>query len=329
MEPYPAVPRSRFTELNQVPLSLRLGHFTSEMLNWGFFEPRWWRNYLHTHSFFEVCYAFEGQGVFHSAGTDYDIQAGQVFVARPGEIHEIVSSEADPLGIYFWSYTLIPPRECPQEAGADALLSAFLTEHTLLNMAPPAMPRILELLTEEIAYKGPGYVQAIEALIAKLLLDTARAVVEIPPHCIQNDRLPKSPEEAVVEIVVRYLRDNYNRTISLRDLEAQVHLSERHICRLFRKVMGMSVLKYLTKLRIEIAAQLLLEQRLAIKEVAQASGYPDVRYFTTLFRQHMGLTPAVFRQKGGTSFLESPPGKVGFSEFFGGEAGAYASIQPF
>jgi AraC-like DNA-binding protein len=304
MEIHLSVPRSRFTDLNQVSFSLHLGNFTGELLNWGFIEPQWWRNSLHKHSFFEICYAFEGQGIFRITRRDYEVQAGQVFVARPGETHEIISSEEDPLGIYFWSYTLIPPRECQQEAGVDVLLNAFLTSQKPLSTSPPAMPRILELLTEEIVQKGPGYVQAIEGLVVKLLLDTARAVVEVLPQFILDDLSAKSPEETVIHMVVRYLRDNYNHAISIRDLAAQVHLSERHICRLFRKMMGMSILEYLTKLRVEIAAQLLLERRLAIKEVAQTVGYPDVRYFTTLFRQYTGLTPAVFRQKGGTSFLE-------------------------
>jgi AraC-like DNA-binding protein len=304
METHLSVPRSRFTDLNQVSFSLHLGNFTGELLNWGFIEPQWWRNSLHKHSFFEICYAFEGQGIFRITRRDYEVQAGQVFVARPGETHEIISSEEDPLGIYFWSYTLIPPRECQQEAGVDVLLNAFLTSQKPLSTSPPAMSRILELLTEEIVQKGPGYVQAIEGLVVKLLLDTARAVVEVLPQFILDDLSAKSPEETVIHMVVRYLRDNYNHAISIRDLAAQVHLSERHICRLFRKMMGMSILEYLTKLRVEIAAQLLLERRLAIKEVAQTVGYPDVRYFTTLFRQYTGLTPAVFRQKGGTSFLE-------------------------
>jgi AraC-like DNA-binding protein len=304
METHLSVPRSRFTDLNQVSFSLHLGNFTGELLNWGFIEPQWWRNFLHKHSFFEICYAFEGQGIFRITRRDYEVQAGQVFVARPGETHEIISSEEDPLGIYFWSYTLIPPRECQQEAGVDVLLNAFLTSQKPLSTSSPAMPRILELLTEEIVQKEPGYVQAIEGLVVKLLLDTARAVVEVLPQFILDDLSAKSPEETVIHMVVRYLRDNYNHAISIRDLAAQVHLSERHICRLFRKMMGMSILEYLTKLRVEIAAQLLLERRLAIKEVAQTVGYPDVRYFTTLFRQYTGLTPAVFRQKGGTSFLE-------------------------
>lgn len=298
------VPRHNFMELNRLSLSLHLGSFGSEVINWGFFEPHWWRNYLHVHSCFEVCYAFQGQGLFRISGHDYQVQAGEVFVARPGETHEIISSEQSPLGIYFWSHTLTLRHSEPVEkTGIDAFLSAYLASPNYIGTPTSTMERTLELLTEEAFNKEPGYVQAIEGLVVKLLLDTARAVVDMPAASEVVDAPAKSPEEAVVQTIVHYLRDNYSSPLCIRDVAAQVHLSERHTSRLFRNIMGTSIMDYLTTLRLETAEQLLLDQQVAIKEVALATGYPDVRYFTTLFRQHTGLTPASFRQKRGTRFI--------------------------
>jgi len=70
-----AISRRRFTDLNMLSLTLRLGNFTGEILSWGLMEPRWWRNYLHTHSFFEVCYAFCGRGTFRMLDTPYAVHA--------------------------------------------------------------------------------------------------------------------------------------------------------------------------------------------------------------------------------------------------------------
>lgn len=298
----PLVPRQRFTDLSQLPLSLRMGSFQSEILGWGFFEPRWWRNYLHSHSFFEICYAFAGEGLFRIGEQEHSVRQGQVFVARPGETHEIISATHNPLGIYFWSYTLTQRQDCPLQAiGSDALLHAFLTSNCSVSAQTPGMQRTLELLTEEIVQRAAGYRQVIEGLVVKLLFDTARAVVVLPEQAL--DPMGRSQEEAIVRVMVHYLRDNACRVVSIRDLAAQIHLSERHTSRLFQKVMGTSIKTYLSTIRMETAAQLLLEQRLSIKEIAQATGYPNVRYFITVFHQKTGLTPAVFRQKGGTRFL--------------------------
>lgn len=300
----PSVPRGRFTDLNALPLSFQLGSFSGQILGWGFFEPRWWRNYLHSHSFFEICYAFQGCGTFRMLGDDYSVQAGDVFVAKPSEPHEIISSHDDPLGIYFWSYTLVPLAErAVQSKAIDTLLDRFLASRTWVSQRARGMRQTLELLTEEVVLREPGHREAIDGLLVKLLLDTARAVTDAPPATGPAGAAKRSPAEVVAQQIGQYLRDNYSRPIAIRDVAAQVHLSERHTSRLFQQVMGVSIMEHLAALRMDVATQLLLNPTLSIKEIAEASGYPDVRHFTTVFRRQTGLTPAVFRQKGGTSFL--------------------------
>lgn len=308
-EEYSQGVRTPFTGLNQLSLSLRLGSFSSEIANWGLFEHDWWRNYLHTHSFFEVCYAFAGSGRFSLGQVDYTVQAGDVFIARPGDIHEIISDEQTPLGIYFWSYTLVPRPMLPGSEESDerteainALLRAFIASKRCVSRRTSMMQRTLDLLTEEIARHEPGYTQVIEGLVSKLLLDTARSVVNVAELAEEKYSL-RDPTQATVQMIVRYLHDNYHRPLAIRDLAAQAHLSERHTSRLFQKVMGQSIMDYLTTLRMNIAAQRLLERQVPLKEIAQETGYPDVRYFITLFRQTMGVTPAVFRREGGTRFV--------------------------
>ncbi|GCE04076.1 AraC family transcriptional regulator [Dictyobacter aurantiacus] len=305
-----SVPRQRFMELNNLALSIHLGSFASEMLGWGFFEPRYWRNYLHTHSCFEVCYAFAGEGQFRVGSEMYTVGNGDVFIARPGVSHEIISAEAQPLGIYFWTYTLTPGAQDAALSDAsgknqsiDNLLTAFMSSPCVVSRRTSSMLRTLELLTEEVAARHPGYPHIINGLVCKLLVDTARAAVDEEALTRSEQPVSRQPDQAVAQMIERYLRDNYWRPISIRDLAAQVHLSERHTSRLFQKVMGETIMSYLTTLRLDIAAQLLLDRQLPVKEVALTVGYPDVRYFITLFRRRKGLTPAAFRQHGGTTFL--------------------------
>ena len=137
--------REEFLQLSQLPVSVDLGRFHSEIRYWGFFEPRWWRNYLHTHSFFEVCYAYAGEGVFRMLGHDYKVRAGDLFVAKPSEPHEIISSRKKPLGIYFWAYTLVPTqKKSPgSDGGSDVLLDAFGASTRWVSRAARSMPPTL------------------------------------------------------------------------------------------------------------------------------------------------------------------------------------------
>jgi AraC-like DNA-binding protein len=279
------------------------------MVYWGCLGQKWWRNYTHVHSFYEICYAFEGQGIFRINGADHPIKAGDVFVAKPNEPHEIVSSRRDPLGIYFWGHTLIPTADAkpsPADEAIDALIEQFAVTRCAISEVGPSMRWTLELLCDEIANKQPGFTQSIEGLTRKLLLDTARAMSGRSISGEKCEPPVKNGAESIVHNVIRYLHDNLSRPIQIRDVAAQVHLSPRHLSRLFQQVTDSSLLDYLTKLRVEAAAQLLLDREVAIKNIAREVGYPDVHYFTTLFRRRTGQTPAAFRAKGGTRFLRVP-----------------------
>jgi len=285
--------RERFMQLAPLPISVTLGRFRAEVLYWGFFEPKWWRNYLHAHSFFEICYAYAGEGTFTRLGQDHAIKSGQLFVARPGEPHEIVSARRQALGICFWAFTLTPAgrRTGSPDAGIDAALDAFMTSDISVARAPTAMKQTLAMLADEAADKRPGYTRAVDALVAKLLIDSARAssAGDLPAERV--DPRDANPADAIVRTSIRYLRDNFARPITLRDVAAQVPVSERHLSRVILAATGHSVIDYLTALRLDAAQQLLLDPNRAIKSVAAEVGYPDVKYFINLFRRQIGTTP--------------------------------------
>lgn len=300
-----SVQRHRFTDLNLLSLSLRLGNFTGDMLFWGFREPVYWRNYLHTHSFFEAYYVYQGQGTFCVNGAEHEVAVGDVFVDRPGDPHEIISSQSDPLGIYYWSYTLVPSSWRTDRLGVDGLLSTFIASPQHVGHGAAHLQAVFDLLTAEVAAREPGYTHVIEGLTNTLVIATARAITDVAVQPEQARPPAKSMAEALSQQIIKYLWDNYAQAISLRDVAAQVHLSERHTNRLFQQATEMSIMEYLTNIRMEVAAQLLIERRLSIKEVAQASGYPNVHYFTTLFHRRMGLAPAAFQRANGTRQLRT------------------------
>jgi AraC family L-rhamnose operon transcriptional activator RhaR len=294
--------------LNRIPLSLPIGSHHIDLLYWGVLGARFWRNYLHTHSFFEICYTFAGAGAFTINNTTHAIRPGTLFIARPSEPHEIISDKKRPLGICYWAYTMIKSKAPGADVAAvDDLFTAFATSQRILANPCPNIDATLRLLIEESTTPRAGYTQAVAALTTKLLLDTARhAVDSVAPEPIEPRS--RTSTEASVQSVIRYLRDNLSRPLETRDLAAQVHLSERHLRRLFKTVTKTSIHDYLVDLRLRTATQLLLDPNRSIKQIAAEVGYPDVRYFTTLFHKQIGTTPAKFRATGGTQFLTKTPG---------------------
>jgi AraC-like DNA-binding protein len=289
----------RFVDLAGLLESCEVDGFRADFLSWGHYRPEYWRNYWHSHSFHEVCLAYSGEGRFNNGSVQYDVVPGSVFLARPGDIHEIESSRVSPLGIAFWGFTFRPAGAAPGEDGWWSGLTR--SDGPVMSDRAGSLPSLISALATEAAMPVSGYTTALGALGATLVLETARAFALDDDLAVEPVRRDRGP--LVVDAMQRHLRDNLSRPITVRDVAAAAHLSERHAERLFTQQTGASIMSTLRRLRLELAAQLLMDHTLSITEIARACGYSDVRPFSTAFKRKYGRTPGDHRRSGGTEFI--------------------------
>ena len=302
--------RERFIRLGQMRRQFAVGSYDVEMVHAGFIQPHFLNVEPHEHAYFEVCYVHDGAGSFTMGEREYSVALHDLFIARPGERHSIRTATGRNLGLYFWSFAIVPrPRrsaashDVDADAALDEMIDAFCSPSVVVASERGWIRRTLNMLDEELRDAQPGYTRAIDALLTKLIIDSVRtARGTISSEELDLD-LAGTPA-AVAKASVRFIRANYSRTIELEDVADEVCLSKRHLARLFRKEMGTSIVGYLTALRMDVARQLLLDPQLPIKQVARMVGYHHVHYFSTLFKRRVGMTPAHFRAQGGTKYVD-------------------------
>ena len=64
-----------------------------------------------------------------------------------------------------------------------------------------------------------------------------------------------------------------------------------------KKITGMSPNKYILKIKMEKARQLLIETDLSVSEVGYKIGVEDSSYFNRLFKNSYGMPPSQFRKQ--------------------------------
>lgn len=94
-----------------------------------------------------------------------------------------------------------------------------------------------------------------------------------------------------IDRAVQYIKQNYNKNLSLNQVSSLVFLSPEYFCRLFKSKTGVSFGTYLTAYRLERARQLLLSTDLKVSEIAEKVGYENTSYFIRQFKKHCGVTP--------------------------------------
>jgi two-component system response regulator YesN len=131
--------------------------------------------------------------------------------------------------------------------------------------------------------------------------DTVSELQEIL-EWIMNDllsiRREPSFRDSVIERAKTYILQNYsNEHLGLNEIARAMRLSPPYLARLFKKVVGMSVGRYIREVRVSRAKELLETTNLSIIEVALEVGYSDHSHFTKIFRKETGLSPSEYRKK--------------------------------
>ncbi len=100
-----------------------------------------------------------------------------------------------------------------------------------------------------------------------------------------------------VRKISEYIGENYASKITGIDIEERFFLSFDYCNRIFRKVMGCSIIRYCNMVRIQHAKAIFRTTDRPIGDVAASVGFDSTYYFTRVFRKTEGLTPSEYKKK--------------------------------
>jgi len=160
--------------------------------------------------------------------------------------------------------------------------------------------RINALLTEihnEEKARRFGYKLALKGKIYELISYLLRNYVVEKQSPAANLRRMRNLDR--LNTVIQYIQDNYQETISIKQLADLIHLSEYHFCHIFKESIGQSPLKYINEVRLKKAYNLLMQKDMTIAEIAARVGFQDYNNFSRLFSKYYGFPPSkVWNSKG-------------------------------
>ena len=141
-----------------------------------------------------------------------------------------------------------------------------------------------------------------ETMHSALLISLQAAqILTLLAQCWMAKTVPltPSPEEReqnkLVQDAILYLNEHLTAPVKMTELAQTLHVSQQYLARLFKTETGLSPVKYLNRLRIEHAKELMRKSSMNITEAALSSGFDNLYYFSRLFKQLEGMTPSVYR----------------------------------
>jgi LacI family transcriptional regulator len=172
-----------------------------------------------------------------------------------------------------------------------AILGVDNDEH-VCTRATPALSSI-SMATERAGYEAA-------ALLNRLLAGRRainRVIITRPIQVItrQSTNLIASKDTNLVK-AIRFIRDNANHVIQVRDVAEAAGLSRRVLQDRFLKGMGRTVLAAIHQARIQHIQRLLAGSNLSVAAIADALGHESDAHLSRFFTRQTGLTPSAYRR---------------------------------
>jgi len=93
---------------------------------------------------------------------------------------------------------------------------------------------------------------------------------------------------------IYYLQSRYSHKITIDRLAEELHTNRTTLQTDFKKHTGLSINQYLMQIRMNMAAKLIRDTGLSLKEITERIGFNDTGYFSRVFKQKFNQTPSEY-----------------------------------
>ncbi|MBR3742952.1 MAG: helix-turn-helix transcriptional regulator [Clostridia bacterium] len=224
---------------------------------------------------------------------EYDDYSVHRFTFGRQMMNAIRFGKVDELEEYFGKMGVMFARLPNQVPSVDAMHDKFI--FTLATSAAAAVlggltPAAAESLTDHYLAtlgKAKGY-RDIVRLFKLMMIDfTARTA---QAQMIQTN-------DVFVQRVLRQIEKHLHEKITPTGIAEQLHVSVSYLCNMFKKNTGKTVSTYINERKIAEGKYMLLQPGATVTQTAITLGYSSANYFSTVFRQVTGQTPARYLER--------------------------------
>lgn len=249
-------------------------------------------NMLHKHSFFEICYIVSGTGVYLEGGKEYPLSKGTLFVSRPHIKHQIISQK----DLYILFVAFEPIYAESSDRGIELFQSLSTVEPFLIKDKEDFFIEMMWKMLILQAQQSTNFIHdTIIPSSCSLIFSLAEQFLKETE--IVRDIKNQPLSTTYIHRAKLYIRDNLSQPLRLKDVADNLRISGRHLSRLFTEELGVTFTQYVRNERINRATILLTTTDLSIKSIASETGFETVHYFTTVFKEIIGVTPGEFNKQ--------------------------------
>lgn len=241
----------------------------------------------------EIMLQLQGSTTMQIGEQTITYHPGQIMLLRPNQVHRRVwfSEDAVIHRIVFSTNAIaMNPGNFFQKNFVQPLSEDRVVLPLLLEAGHPAYEAVYRqmLELENCRIYEKGYKQRRLQVLMCICL-------ALMPHCqvIAYETPFPDPGHEGVKLCMRYLHNHHTQKVTLQQIAEYCHLHPNYLSAIFRRYTGEAIFEYLTRIRLESAQQLLLED-LPVSKVAELSGFHSECLLYRKFKEYTGMTPKAY-----------------------------------
>lgn len=253
------------------------------------------------HNYLEICYVYEGNGIFTMEDQSVPVQKGDMFIVGPHRMHLLEAlprQKIKMLVAFFLPDLIYHPGIDNQCYDYVRLFQSSSKTAFILPGSNEQNGLLLQLMCSMFYYdqnRRKYYQWAIRNALCEILL--------ILLNCF-DDRLSAEDFREKnklamrrLETVFSFIHQNFQDPTTINQLAKSAHMSPAYLSRYFSKTVGMTLMEYIQRFRIDKAKDMLIHSGEPITQVAFLVGFDSLNYFDRIFKRYTHLSPSEFRHQ--------------------------------
>jgi len=236
--------------------------------------PATWNVKPHFVSNCDVTYVLKGRARYVINGVTHELGPGDLVCLSQDDTKEAITYKSDLMHCFSMNFTLLGRQ-------GEAVALPF-----------PRVSRVgiderLVLLFHEILYAMADRLPGYEIETAGLLLSVLHRIFTLTVRTVNTAAL-----DFRLKKICEYIARHYNEKLTVKKLAGLVGLNSAYLGQIFRRELGVSVNRYVTRVRINNAVNMLQSGECGVSDAAESAGFSDGFYFYKQFKKIMGVPPS-------------------------------------
>ncbi len=255
-----------------------------------------------SHDFWEFLCVDKGEVNVLAGEKFHALKKGDIIFHKPNEFHDVNSNG------------LIAPNLVVMSFSCDSPVMSFFEEKVLQISEPERL--LLAQIIQEAKYVFEGRMddpyqeellrsekprfageQLIRLYLEQLLIQLIRRYMARPDQPINPAIVKSIKQKADGELftqIQEYMELHICESLTIEQLCRSNSVGRSQLQKLFRTRSGYGAIEYFSRMKVDLAKQMIRENHYNFTQIADALGFSSIHYFSRQFKRITGMTPSEY-----------------------------------